>query len=250
MVTETFPGINFGIPAGSIDCACLIHGSAYSWDYVDRLYSMLTRHITPGIRLHVYTEANRDVPAPMIKHALPDWSLTSPKKVWWYKLELFNTAHHLGHMLYFDLDTVVTGNLDWIWQLNLQYYWAVRDFKYIWRPTAYNINTSIMWFHTARFEHVYNEFIKRSINQVTHRYQGDQDFVNEVVDQKQRQFLDINRIQSWRWQALDGGFDFGKRSYLTPGTGTTLTDQTSLLIFHGRPKPVDVQDPVIAQHWI
>ena len=25
----------------AVDCACVIHGSVYSWDYVERLYSML-----------------------------------------------------------------------------------------------------------------------------------------------------------------------------------------------------------------
>ena len=51
---------------GPIDCACVIHGTAYSWDYVERLHSMLSRHITPGIRLHVYTEADRPVPEPVV----------------------------------------------------------------------------------------------------------------------------------------------------------------------------------------
>ena len=120
--------------AGPIDCACVIHGDLYSWKYVDRLYSMLSRNITQGIRLHVYTEERRLVPPPYIKHSLDDWKIGGPKKSWWYKMQLFNTAHHAGPLLYFDLDTVIVKNIDWLVNLPLSYFWAVRDFKYLWKP--------------------------------------------------------------------------------------------------------------------
>ena len=78
---------------------------------------------------------------------------------------------------------------------------------------------------------------------------GDQDYISEVISQQQRRFFDTNRVKSWRWQALDGGFDFSRRKYHNPGQGTDISDQTSVLIFHGKPKPIDVKDPVILQHW-
>ena len=249
MVASSLPEVEFTVPAGPIDCACVIHGQVYSWDYVERLHSMLTRHISPGVRLHVYTEANRGVPDHMIKHALPDWSIGGPKKSWWYKMQVFNTEHHLGPLLYFDLDTVITQNIDWIWQLNLQYFWTVRDFKYLWRATSYTANTSVMWFNTIRFAHVYKDFVSRDIAQIIRRHHGDQDYVNEVITQEQKRFLDIAQVKSWRWQALDGGYDFSRRQYHNPGAGTQLTDKTSLLIFHGKPKPAEVRDSVVIQHW-
>jgi hypothetical protein len=210
---------------------------------------MLVRHITPGVRLHVYTEANRNVPDPMIKHALPEWSIGGPKKSWWYKLQLFNTEHHRGPLLYFDLDTVITQNIDWIWQQNLQYFWAIRDFKYLWRPTSYSVNTSVMWFNTIRFAHVYRDFVAGDINFVMRRNHGDQDYITEVITQQQRRFLDTERVKSWRWQALDGGYNFAHRCYQNPGAGTQIQDNTSLLIFHGKPKPAEIKDPVVIQHW-
>jgi hypothetical protein len=58
---------------GVTDCACVIHSTGYSWDYVERLYRMLTRALPGGIRMHVYTEESRPVPAHMIKHVLHEW---------------------------------------------------------------------------------------------------------------------------------------------------------------------------------
>ena len=133
---------------GPIDCACVIYGDTYSWTYVERLYNMLSRHLSAGVRLHVYTEAERPVPAPMVKHVLTSWGDLGHKRNWWYKMQLFNTEHHAGPLLYFDLDTVIVQSIDWIVQSNLDYFWAIRDFKYLWRPTDYGVNSSIMWWDT------------------------------------------------------------------------------------------------------
>lgn len=232
-----------------INCACVIHGNVYSWDYVTRLHNMLSRHISVDFKLHVYTEANRPVPSNMIRHVLPEWHIGGPKKSWWYKLQIFNADHYQGPLLYFDLDTVITQNIDWIWQNDLHYFWTVRDFKYLWRSASVTANTSIMWFDTVKFSYVYTDFLDRGINQIMRRHQGDQDYVSEVITQPQRRFLDQERIKSWRWQALDGGFDFTRRTYLNPGSGTQLDKNTSVLIFHGKPKPAEIQDPVVLQHW-
>ena len=232
-----------------IDCACVIHGEAYSWQYVERLHNMLSRHITPGIRLHVYTEADRPVPAPMIKHELTEWTIARPGRSWWYKMQLFNTAHHCGPLLYFDLDTVIVGNLDWIWRQPTEYFWAIRDFKYLWKPTHVGLNSSVMWWDTQRYRHVWDSFVQQDLNQVIQKYRGDQDYISAAIPENQRRMFDANYVQSWRWQCLDGGYNFQRRQHWTPGTGTQFSDTTSILVFHGDPKPENLQDPVILQHW-
>jgi len=234
---------------GPIDCACVIHGSAYGWEYVDKLYSMLTRHIRPGVKLHVYTERDRTVPEPYIKHNLDDWNISGPKKSWWYKMQLFNSAHHAGPLLYFDLDVVITRNIDWMWQLSLQNFWAVRDFKYLWRKTSHNINSSVMWWDTRVYDYIYQDFIKQDFSSVLKKYHGDQDYINDHVTLLQRRYFETTRVASWRWEALDGGYDFTKRHYKQPGAGTLISDHNSVLIFHGQPKPDQVEDPYIIEHW-
>ena len=169
-----------------IDCACVIHGSAYDWTYVDRLYSMLSRHISCGINLHVYTELHRSVPAPMIKHGLTDLGISGPKKSWWYKMQLFDTQHFRGPLLYFDLDTVITSNIDWIWQLNLRHFWTVRDFKYLWRPTNNDSNSSVMWWNTVQYNYVWQEFNTRKLPDLMKQYRGDQDFISDIIPLNRR----------------------------------------------------------------
>lgn len=241
MVTE--------ITSGPIDCACVIHGNMYSWDYVDRLYSMLSRHISKGIRLHVYTEATREVPQPYIKHELDDWKISGPKKSWWYKMQIFNSKYHAGPLLYFDLDTVIIGNLDWLVNLPLNYFWTVRDFKYLWKPSNYTVNSSIMWFNTKQFRFVWEDFSNKKLEKITASYRGDQDYITDAIPAAQRRFFEIDRVKSWRWQCLDGGYNFAQKRHLLPNTGTTVNQPTSVLIFHGKPKPNEINDPVVVQHW-
>lgn len=235
-------------PSGPVDCACVIHGCLYSWDYVDRLYNMLSRNLTAGIRLHVFTEPDRLVPSHMIKHELRDLRVSGPKQAWWYKLQLFNHKHHQGPMLYFDLDTVITDNIDWITYQSLDYLWAPRDFKRLWRPSHAGINSSVMWWDTTKFEDVWQMFRQQEFPMLQRRYPGDQDFISDIVDQSRRRFLNEQLIRSWKWECLDGGWDFKYRKYRNPDSGTRL-DGAAVLVFHGQPNPADVKDPVITQHW-
>jgi hypothetical protein len=232
-----------------LDCACVIHGTGYDWEYVERLYNMLNRHLTRPIRFHVYTEAERPVPDHMIKHSLADWGFAGPKKSWWYKLQLFNTQHHQGPLLYFDLDVVIVKNIDWIWKLNLKHFWAVRDFKYLWKPNCTTSNTSIMWWDTTKYQNVWNTVIDQNIDFFVKKYRGDQDFISAVIPEGQRRFFNTDWIKSWRWQCLDGGFSFSKRKYIEPDTGTNIDKNLGILIFHGLPKQHEITDQIIATHW-
>ena len=232
-----------------IDCACVIHGDGYTWDYVDRLYNMLCRHLSRPVRLHVYTEADRAVPEHMIKHSIIDWGFDGPKKSWWYKLQLFNTAYHCGPLLYFDLDIVITKNIDWLCQLNQKHFWALRDFKYLWKSSCTVSNTSVMWWDTEKYAYVWQEAMNQGINSITGKYRGDQDFISAIIPVESRRFVNTDWVKSWRWQCVDGGFNFSSKKYLLPGTGTLLDNDTSILVFHGSPKPHEIADPVVLNHW-
>jgi hypothetical protein len=234
----------------TVDCACVIHGSAYSWDYVEKLYNMLERNLVKTIRFHVYTEHDRSVPPHMIKHNLMEWpGVSGPKASWWYKMQLFNTAHHKGPLLYLDLDTVIVRNLDWITELPLGYLWAIKDFRYLWRSHNKSINSSVMWWDTRDLQWVWENFANQDIAYMRKKYHGDQDFLTETIPDRQRRTFDEKYILSYRWQAKDGGFDFQRRQHKIPNSGVRLGNETSLLIFHGSPKPHEVNDKYIMQFW-
>jgi hypothetical protein len=231
-----------------IDCACLIHGDLYEWKYVDILYAMLTRNLSIPIRLHVYTEYDRQVPEPYIKHSLIDWGISGPKKSWWYKMQMFNTDIFSGPLLYFDLDVVIVDNIDWIWQYPLTNFWTIRDFKRLWQPTFYGINSSIMWWDNTKTVDVWKKFTKFPIESTISTYRGDQDFITKYIVPPYLRFFDTDLVKSWRWECLDGGYDFHTRKHNAIGCGTDIGN-ASIMILHGNPKPHETSDLVIVEKW-
>lgn len=94
--------------------ACVLHVPEngrcdYNADYVMRLRNMVARHLKAN---HEFVcLSNVDVPVKRIplKHG---W------RGWWSKLELFRPDIKADRILYIDLDTVITGNLSEIADIN------------------------------------------------------------------------------------------------------------------------------------
>ena len=235
-----------------VDCACVIHGDGYDWIYVERLYNMLSRHLLCGIRFHVYTEADRTVPDHMIKHALTEWpGVSGPKKSWWYKLQLFNSDHHSGDLLYFDLDTVIVRDISWIVQLPPEKLWTIKDFRRLQNTNWTGMNSSIMWWNVAKFDWVWREFEQKNLTDTIQQHrQGDQDYIMKALGNNNVRFFEDQLVQSWRWQVQDGGINFPGRRPIKPGTGTHISDNVSVLVFHGSPKPHEITDPKIVTLWV
>lgn len=233
----------------SIDCACLIHGNVYQWFYVDKLYGMLSRNLSRPCRMHVFTEANRSVPAPYIKHDLIDWpGISGPKKSWWYKLQMFDPKHIEGNLLYFDLDTVIVNNIDWICQSSTDFFWTIHDFKRLVKKDYFGINSSIMYWNTTKFSHIWAKSQVEGIKKIAARFRGDQDYIQSVLKPDQIKFFPHDKILSWRWQALKNSSP-QPRFKPNVSAGTDITPQASVLVFHGYPKPHELQDPVVQKFW-
>ena len=237
-------------PGTMIDCACVIHSTGYDWRYVENLYSMLTRALPGGIRFHVYTEHDRSVPPHMIKHILTEWpGIAGPKKSWWYKMQMFNPEHHAGNLLYLDLDTVVVRDLSWVTNHDTSYFWGIRDFRYLQNPHHSVFNSSFMWWNVSNFSRIWDQFCQGDIAQLTKNNQGDQDYITKSINVNQRRFFEDRLFQSFRWQCLDGGYNFQRRQPRAPGTGVKIAADTAVVVFHGMPKPHQISDPAITQLW-
>jgi hypothetical protein len=232
------------------ECACVIHGSGYDWQYVERLHSMLNRQLPGGARMHVYTEHDRSVPPHMVKHILEDWAgVSGPKKSWWYKMQLFNSEHWQGPLLYLDLDVVVFNDMTWATAGHHDYFWTLRDFRYLQRTGYSGMNSSLMYWNTVQFDWVWQKFRGENLEDVMRRHAGDQDYIGAVIDHTKRRFYPEKHVQSYRWQVQDGGMQFPSRTFSKPGAGAVIDPEASVIVFHGTPKPHQVSDPLIKQLW-
>lgn len=235
---------------GIIDVACVIHSDGYDWQYVQNLHDALPRALPQGFRFHVYTEHHRSVPPHMIKHCLEDWpGIGGRKRSWWYKMHLFNSAHHAGPLLYFDLDVVLLRPMDWIGALCTDYLWTCRDFRYLQRANTAAVNSSVMWFDTRQFDWLWQKFNKENIADVVKRFPGDQDYIQHAVDHNQRRLFEDRYFQSYRWQVQKGGFDFRRRQHAKPQQPDTVSGDCAVVVFHGLPKPHQLPPGELRTLW-
>ena len=235
---------------GTVDVACVIHGQNYQWEYVDNLYAMVVKNTMRPVRFHVFTEHDRSVPGHMVKHILQEWpDISGPKKSWWYKMQVFDPKHIQGRVLYLDLDLIIVRNIDWLWNLDSKYFWGIKDFRYIWKPNWQGINSSIMLWDVVRYSWIWTDFAAKNIHATVKQYHGDQDYLNAALDKKNLRFFDTDLVKSWRWQILDGGLHPSTKTYKTPGSGTKIDPSTSVVVFHGHPKPHQLTDTDLRDCW-
>lgn len=95
---------------------CIKWGTKYGAEYVNRLYGMVTRNITPPFRFVCFTDSCDGLIEGIETHPLPplDFELPVTRKGIWPKCRLWNKqlADLQGPVLFLDLDLVITGNLD------------------------------------------------------------------------------------------------------------------------------------------
>ena len=233
-----------------LNCACVIHGNAYDWSYVENLHAMIARNVSREVRMHVFTEAARSVPPHMIKHSLQEWpEVSNTRRAWWYKMQMFDPVHDLGTVLYFDLDVVICGSLDWLLALDTQYFWTINDWRHLWKPHWKGMNSSMMYWDHAKFSEPWNHFNQTELKEVIRNYRGDQDFLNKALPENRMRYFNDPLIRSWRWQIKDGGIDPKTKRYARPGAGSIVPDDPAVMVFHGQPKPLEIDDGLIIRFW-
>jgi hypothetical protein len=194
-----------------ITVACVLRsGGPYDAEYVERLQAGVAEHLTAPHHFLCLS----DVPVPCnrleLRYAWPGW---------WAKVELFRL---LGPVLYFDLDTVIRGNIDALARRVPQGLSMLRDLG-----APYRLASGVMtWGDEQR--HIVTRF----------------------AADPEHYIAEAHTRTLWG----DGGH-FGRYARLAPGTiqdrhpGLVVSrkyasrqaiDAASVVCFHGTPRPRDV----------
>lgn len=95
---------------------CIKWGDKYGPEYVNRLYGMVARNITPPFRFVCFCDNVEGIRDEIEYQPLPELNFELPvtKKGIWPKCRLWNEklADLEGPVLFIDLDVVITGSLD------------------------------------------------------------------------------------------------------------------------------------------
>lgn len=199
---------------------CVQVGKKYPIEYVRRLYKMIERNTT---HLHDFFCITDDPKSVDLGHAIV---LPTPHPSgWWAKLELFNLISD-DQILYFDLDTVIVGNIDKLFEYKGKFC-ILKDF---WQPCY---NSSVMSIAPGFGWYIWRNYITNP-GAVEDNFAGDQNWItHEVMGADVWQDFAPGVIGSYKADRLtDNPKDF------------------SLVCFHGKPKPHEIEGGWVAEHWL
>lgn len=196
-----------GAMGQNITLACVYKtGGDFTAEYVNRLAESLA----PFGPLHVLTDSNEPMDAIAIK-------LEQGYPGWWSKMELFR-RFCVGKTIYFDLDTVIKGDISPLFELPHPFY-MLSDF---YKPEQ-EASGVMVW--DGNFDYLSSGFTmdKAARYNVPARWY-DQGYIRDNLQ------ITPKRLQD----ALPGFF----ASYKADSVETRKA--ASVVCFHGKPRPADV----------
>lgn len=212
--------------------ACVLKsGGIYDADWVTKLKRGVRRHLSIPHKFVCLS----DVDIPMSR--IP---LVNNWPGWWSKIELFRPGIFSGPVLYLDLDTVIVGSLKEI----AEYPHTFTTAHEFYRPDQV-CSTAMAW--NGEFG-IYEAFAKNSdfyMNKYDGKnlrstgYIGDQAFIEH--------HLKSNGVKVEMFKDLFGPKSVASykvhRCFAAPPKGA------SIVAFHGRPKPHQLNDGWVAETW-
>jgi hypothetical protein len=227
---------------------CLKHGTKYSADYVNKLYSMVQRHCTLDVEFVCLTDNPNGINSNITVLKLPDYL-----QGWWCKPYMFSNDLPLkGTILYMDLDVVIANNIDQLFTYEPTKWCTIRDFTRIMRPQWKKYNSSVIRFQTGSLDYLWQSF-KQNYTSIQRKYHGDQDWLyQETYESNPAVLYPDQWIMSWKWEIRKnkqlGRGDRGERKLTTIENVVPVKD-CCITVFHGDPNPHNCLDPWVVDNW-
>ena len=230
-------------------------GTKYPPKYVNRLRSMVKRNLTNPHTFCCLTDDAEGLHPEIKVLELEKEGLQG----WWNKLLLFKNPFYSleGTALYFDLDVVITGSLDFIVE-QPDPFCIIRGWS---RNKMWN--SSVMKFELNQYAHIWESFLEQK-EKVLESYAGDQEWIFKCMPDAAT--FPADKIVSYKKSCNSKAFRhlnklfLGKLEFKAPRKAkTNLPPGASIVVFHGKPDPEDVKHgpcgvwkhaPFIAKNWI
>lgn len=214
---------------------------------------MVRRHLSAEHTFHCVTEDGRGLDADIVASPLPGPDLGGC----WNKLRLF--AGSIGPpgavILYLDLDVVVVDSLDPLLECDPEAgFLGQPDWN---RPLFPQFNSSVMRIRSGTHEEVLRRFIQefsagklrrrdewdgttRARDKVVYwrgwrRFGGDQEWISAQLKPRRRV----------RERAFPAGWIVSYKRHARQ----RVPAGAKIIVFHGSPKPHEVDDPYVREHW-
>lgn len=218
----------------SVTVCCVLWGDKFGEEYVHNLKAAVARNTTVPHKFVCLSD--RKIEGVETKLLRPGYD------GWWNKLQLFD-GHIKGRIVYLDLDTIITSNIDWL----MKYSGNFAGIEDLGVANAHQqhlkgtLQSGVLAWRSEAMDWIHFEFTFTQAA-VMSKFRGDGEYLNHIVKQRDLlQHLYPKKIQSYKYevypQRLEG---------------------TSIICFHGRPSIIQAMNESVTtpmrtywpQEWI
>ena len=216
-----------------INVICIKWGNKYNSDYVNKLFRGILRNTSKEFLFTCYTDISEGLDKKIQYKPIPFYTGDWYSKIGLYNENLYSPDEQI---FYFDLDTVITGNLNELLNYSGDFI-ILRDF---YRPKGYG--SGLMSFAPAAVNHMWKNYTYGR-----KAPQGDQGWCEQQypgADIWQDKYP--GKIISYKVHIKDKGIV--RNSYYTKDEGNLET--SSIVCFHGKPNPHEINEGWLNEYWI
>ena len=160
---------------------CMKWGTRYGPDFVNRLYAALMRNTARPTRLVCLTDDETGVISEVECISIPDINLPDDLiNTPWRKLTLWKAPLHDldGDILFLDLDLVITGSIDDLFDYEAGRYCVIEN----WTQKGQRLgNTSCFRFPVGKYSHIYDR-IQDDPAPILAKYKIEQEYISREIE--------------------------------------------------------------------
>lgn len=224
-----------------IHVVCLKWGNKYDVEYVNRLYAMVQKNLTVPFEFHCLTEDGQGIRFEILIEPLPDEGLHT----WWNKLLIFKKGFlglsNRDKILFLDLDIIILNSLDPLVSYSDEFCISADT-------AAHNYNSSVMCFFANKYPYILESFLAQK-DHIMNTYHGDQDWIEHIYQTAlifpksivKSYKIDLDSKTPYSFGAV-GRFLRSRFKGLLPKGFVEKPKNVAIVLFHGKPDPVDVMD--------
>ncbi|MCP5432295.1 MAG: hypothetical protein H6923_03390 [Alphaproteobacteria bacterium] len=226
----------------SVNVVCFKWGrGAFGPEYVNRLASMVRRHLSLPHRFVCFTDDEAGIDPTIETQPLPEWRVPPPSRSLapWRKLSalLPDLGGLSGKTLYLDLDVVITDNIDPLFAFSPKLATSEN-----WTQRGQGIgNTSVYAYEIGQFAHVVEAY-EREFERLGIDYVNSQTFMCRKIGRENIEWWPDDWVVSFKHTCMPKGL---MQWIETP----RLPKNTRIVVFHGNPKPEHAIEGVWPRKW-
>lgn len=221
------PRVTRGEKPDRLTVACVWWGSLYGADYVAKLRSAVARHLTVP---HDFVCITPHKKVPDGVHAIPP-AMPVNAEGWWQKVGLFapNLFSTSDRVLYLDLDVVIINSLDALVSAT-DPFCMIENYGPNKGHAAHN-SSVMLWTPSTDTWCIFDGYSP----DVSKKLHGDQCWIWRVMRHRIANF-EKHEAVSYKYEKMQPQWRH-------------KNEKTSIVVFHGNPKPHQVKDPEIVRNW-